>query len=122
MNKSDLKRINKAAIAKMQDCVSELKKQIPGKTVLEKSRIIARKSQLELQINAALMTDAHLQAGEVIVDLNEEAVAALDEIAQRIDTKIVKGLKLDALLQTIPELIEASGDLSTIVGQHTASA
>ena len=122
MNKSDLKRINKAAMAKMQECVSELKKQLPGKTVLEKSRILAKKSQLELQVNAALMTDAHLQAGEVVVDLKEEDITALDEIAQKIDAKIVSGLKLDALLQMIPEVIEASNDVSTIIGQHTAAA
>ncbi|SRR6266404_1802057 len=117
----NLQSINTDSVSKMEETVDEIDKLIddPNLSLADESRLISRRATLTAQINNQMIVQAHLKASKVIVNFTPQEESDLDALNDEMDTLIVKGLKVDAMLSLVPKVIDTALAIGNTITTHT---
>jgi len=112
----NLQSINTDSVSKMEETVDEID---PNLSLADESRLISRRATLTAQINNQMIVQAHLKASKVIVNFTPQEESDLDALNDEMDTLIVKGLKVDAMLSLVPKVIDTALAIGNTITTHT---
>jgi hypothetical protein len=120
----DLRTINSDAIDQMEKTVEEVDNLLddPNINLTDESRLISRRATLQAQINNQKLIQAHLRAGAVIVDFSASDDQNLDQLADKMDKFIIQGLKINAMLGLVQDIIDTATEIGNSVNSHTGQS
>ncbi len=120
----DLRTINSDAIDKMEGAVEQIDNLLddPNLNLTDESRLISRRASLQAQINNQKLIQAHLKAAAVIVDFSASDEQSLDQLADRMDKFIIQGVKVNAMLGLVQDVLDTSIAIGNSVNSHTAQS
>jgi len=120
----DLRTINSDAIDQMEKTVDEIDNLIdnPNINLTDESRLISRRATLQAQINNQKLIQAHLRAAAVIVDFSASDEQNLDQLADKMDKFIIQGLKVNAMLGMVQDVIDTAVAIGNSVNAHSGQS
>jgi len=120
----DLRTINSDAIDKMKGTVEHIDNLLddPNLNLTDESRLISRRATLQAQINNQELIQAHLKAAAVIVDFSASDEQSLDQLADRMDKFIIQGVKVNAMLGLVQDVLDTAMAIGNSVNSHTAQS
>ncbi len=120
----NLRNINSDAIDKMESVVAEIDDMMddPDITLTDESRLIARRAALQAQINNQKLVQAHLKAAAVVVTFSATDEQELDQLADKMDKFIIQGLKVNAMLGLVQDVLDTSLAIGNSVSSHTGQS
>ena len=120
----DLRTINSDAIDQMAKTVEEIDNLLddPNIDLTDESRLISRRATLQAQINNQKLIQAHLRAASVIVDFSASDEQNLDQLADKMDKFIIQGLKINAMLGLVQDMIDTAIAIGNSVNSHTGQS
>ena len=120
----DLRTINSDAIDQMEKTVVEIDNLLddPSINLTDESRLISRRATLQAQINNQKLVQAHLRAAAVVVDFSASDEQNLDQLADKMDKFIIQGLKVNAMLGVVQDVIDTAISIGNSVNSHTGQS
>ena len=119
-----LKEVNKLTLKRLMDAVMEVNTLIedPEIDLDDEARLLSRRGNLFAEITTQSIIQAHLKASQIVVEFSAPQVKELEKFEDKLEGFIIAGLKVNALLNLVPKLIEATNKIGTRITSHTAMA
>ena len=124
MEIENLKELNKLTLKRLMDAVMEVNTLIadPEIDLDDEARLLSRRGNLFAEITTQSIIQAHLKASQIVVDFSTPQIKELEKLEDKLEGFIIAGLKVNALLNLIPKLIETSTSIGSRITSHTAMA
>jgi predicted dinucleotide-binding enzyme len=120
----DLQASNDESIKRMEEAVAEINKLIadPNVSLDDEARLLSRRGSLFAEITRQSIVNAHLKASKVVVAFSKADLDDLATLEEKLDKFIIAGIKINAMLNLIPKLLDTASDIATLITSHTARA
>lgn len=120
----NLRTINSNAIDKMDQTVETIDNLLDDRDIdlNDEARLISRRATLQAQINNQKMIQAHLKAAAVVVDFTASEEQDLDQLADKMDRFVTQGLKVNAILGLVQDVIDTGIAIGTAINSHSGQA
>jgi hypothetical protein len=108
----------------MEEAVAEINKLIadPNVSLDDEARLLSRRGSLFAEITRQSIVNAHLKASKVVVEFSKADLDDLAKLEEKLDKFIIAGIKINAMLNLVPKLLDTASDIATLITSHTARA
>ena len=124
MTIADLQQLNDKTIDKLDRTATEISDMIsdPDVDLDDESRLIARRGVVFAELTTQSIMRAHLKASQIAVEFTAPQTNEVDNLETKLDGFIISGLKVNAMLNLIPKVIDTASKIGTRINSHTAMA
>jgi hypothetical protein len=119
-----LRDVNNSTIDKLSAVVNAINNLLadPNLSLDDEGRLIARRATLNAQIDTQSLIRAHLKAAQVVVDFCADEALRLEQMSARMDGYILSGLRVDAMLALVPEIVDTAISIGNAITSHTGQS
>ena len=119
-----LKDLNKLTLKRLMDSVMEVNTLLedPEIDLDDEARLLSRRGNLFSEITTQSIIQAHLKASQIVVEFSTPQVKELEKLEEKLEGFIIAGLKVNAMLNLVPKVIETANKIGSRITSHTAMA
>src|ERR1035438_629677 len=114
----DLKTLNSDSLETLDKLADFLRSEKDGLLLEERASVLATIADLDNRIRVLEFTREHLVAAKVAVQFDPAELTKLDSLGKQLDIDIVQDAQLNAVLKSIPAVMDAAIKIDTIINGH----
>ena len=118
----DLIALNQKSIDALGDRVTRLRRIKDRLDLDERLSVLATISDIDTRTRTLEFTQEHLKASQVVVAFSDNEAATLRGLELELDKQIAAGAQLNAILDTLPAVMNAAVRVNALINSHTAQA
>lgn len=119
---NDLQKLNQQVIDALEKQADKLRDLKDGLPLDQRVSVLATISDLDTRIRAFEFTREHLAAAEVVVRFDSAEAQKLADLGAQLDVSIVQDAQLNAILDSLPAVMNAAVRIDALINGHIAQS